>query len=42
MCKSPVTPEWRPCSVPTAFKTQITEVRAVQLQATLCSRCAIA
>jgi len=38
--KTPVTPEWRPYSVPTAFKKmQNTEVRAVQTPATLCKRC---
>jgi len=41
--KNPDTPEWRPCSVPTAFKKlQNAEVRAVQTPATLCKRCAIA
>jgi len=34
--KTPVTPEWRPYSVPTAFKKMpIVEVRAVQTRATL-------
>ena len=34
--KTHVTPEWRPYSVPTAFKKmQIAEVRAVQTPATL-------
>jgi len=38
--KTLVTPEWRPYSVPTAFKKlQNAEVRAVQTPATLCKRC---
>jgi len=38
---TPVTPEWRPYSVLTAFKImQNAEVRAVQTSATLCKRCA--
>ena len=40
-CKTPVTPEWRPYSVPKALKKlQNAEVRAVQTPATLCKRCA--
>jgi len=39
--KTPVTPEWRPYSVPTALKKlQNAEVRAVQTPATPCKRCA--
>jgi len=39
--KTPVTPEWRPYSVPTAFKKlQNAEVRAVQTPATPYKRCA--
>jgi len=42
-CKTSVTPEWRPYSVPTALKKlQIAEVRAVQTPATLWKGCAIA
>ena len=38
--KTPVTSEWRPYSVPTAFKKlQNAEVRTVQTSATLCKRC---
>jgi len=38
--KNPFTPEWRPYSVPTAFKTlQNFEMRAVQTPTTLFKRC---
>jgi len=41
--KTPVTPEGRPYSVPTAFKKmQNAEVRAVQTPAMVWKRCAIA
>ena len=43
LTKTPVTPEMRPYSVPTAFKKmQNAEMRAVQTPATLWKRCAIA
>jgi len=39
ICKIPVTLGWRHYSVPTASKTQIAEVLAVQSPATMCALC---